>query len=77
MRGTTIAMADERENSTGDAPAAGANPEVRALAGVTIACADPVAMADLLVTAVGWQLREHGALNTIQAALAAMGTPRT
>ena len=46
-----------------DAPAAGAKPVVRALAGVTIACEDPAAMAELLTSAVGWQLREQGALD--------------
>ncbi|UCG74108.1 MAG: hypothetical protein JSV45_06965 [Chromatiales bacterium] len=38
-------------------------PLVRALAAVTIACEDPAAMADLLVSAVGWELRARGALD--------------
>lgn len=56
-------MADELETGASASRPAGTKPVVRALAGVTIACEDPAAMADLLVSAVGWELRAQGALD--------------
>jgi len=40
-----------------------AQPLVRALAGVTIACNAPATLADLMVSAAGWELRGHGPLD--------------
>jgi hypothetical protein len=38
-------------------------PVLRALASVTIGCEDPAAMIDLLVSAVGWEVRARGAID--------------